>query len=106
MAKTNILVLTKTSSEDEDERRLQDVFIKTNVCWPALFCKASQISQKHLRWISIFVNCRALSRGGSRAAITSKVELFVIIVNGFQLLTMIPKSSTLDVAAVLDSPMP
>ena len=21
------------SSEDEDERRLQDVFIKTNVCW-------------------------------------------------------------------------
>ena len=33
IAKTNILVLTKTSSEDEDERRLQDVFIKTNVCW-------------------------------------------------------------------------
>ena len=23
----------KTSSEDEDERRLEDVFIKTNVCW-------------------------------------------------------------------------
>ena len=23
----------KTSSEDEDERRLQDVFVKTNVCW-------------------------------------------------------------------------
>ena len=23
----------KTSSEDGDERRLQDVFIKTNVCW-------------------------------------------------------------------------
>ena len=23
----------KTYSEDEDERRLQDVFIKTNVCW-------------------------------------------------------------------------
>ena len=23
----------KTSSEDEDERRLLDVFIKTNVCW-------------------------------------------------------------------------
>ena len=35
MAKTNILVLTKTSSEDEDEdeRRLQNVFIKTNICW-------------------------------------------------------------------------
>ena len=57
MAKTNILVLTKTSSEDvrlrrrysswwrrledvfktssedKDERRLQEVFIKANVCW-------------------------------------------------------------------------
>ena len=37
----------------------------------------------------------------SRAAATSKVELFVIIVNGFQPLTIITKDSTLDVAAVL-----
>ena len=44
-------------------------------------------------------------RGGSRAAATSKVELFVIIVNGFQPLTIITKSSTLDVAAVLDPPL-
>ena len=41
-------------------------------------------------------------RGGSRIAATSKVELFVIIVNGFQSLTIITKSSTLDVAVVLD----
>ena len=34
-----------------------------------------------------------------------KVELFVIIVNGFQPLTIITKSSTLDVAAVLDPPL-
>ena len=33
MSKANIFVLINTSSEDEDERRLQDVFIKTNVCW-------------------------------------------------------------------------
>ena len=39
---------------------------------------------------------------GSRPAATSKVELFVIIVNGFQPLTIITKSSTLDVATVLD----
>ena len=26
----------KMSSEDEDERRLQDVFIKTNVCWEVI----------------------------------------------------------------------
>ena len=28
MSKANIFVLIKTSSEDEDQRRLQDVFIK------------------------------------------------------------------------------
>ena len=43
-----------------------------------------------------------LSRGGSRTAATSKIELFVIIVNGFQPLTIIIKCSILDVAAVLD----
>ena len=46
-----------------------------------------------------------VGRGGSRAAATSKVELFVIIVNGFQPLTIIINSSTLDVAAVLDPPL-
>ena len=46
-----------------------------------------------------------LSRSGSGAAATSKVELFGIIVNGFQPLTIITKSSTLDVAAVLDQPL-
>ena len=38
-------------------------------------------------------------------AATSKMELFVIIVNGFQSLTIITKSSILDVAAVLDPPL-
>ena len=44
-------------------------------------------------------------RGGSRTAATSKMELFVIIVNGFQPLTFITKCSILDVAAVLDPPL-
>ena len=44
-------------------------------------------------------------RGGSRTTATSKVELFVIIVNGWKPLTIITKSSTLDVAAVLDPPL-
>ena len=43
--------------------------------------------------------------GGSRTAATSKVEFFVIIVNDVQSLTIITKSSTLDVAAVLDPPL-
>ena len=42
-------------------------------------------------------------RGGSRAAATSKMEHFVIIVNGFQPLTIITKRSILDVAAALDT---
>ena len=44
-------------------------------------------------------------RGGSRTAATSKVELFVMIVNGWKPITIITKSSTLDVAAVLDPPL-
>ena len=52
------------------------------------------------------------NRGGSRAAATSKMERFVIIVNGWKRfviigngwkpLTIITKHSILDVAAVLD----
>ena len=44
-------------------------------------------------------------RGGSRTAATSKMECFVIIVNGFQPLTIITKRSILNVAAVLDPPL-
>ena len=41
----------------------------------------------------------------SRDAATSKMERFVIIVNGFQSLTIITKRSILDVAAALDPPL-
>ena len=44
-------------------------------------------------------------RGGSRIAATSKMERFVIIVNGWKPLTIITKRSILDVAAVLDPPL-
>ena len=44
-------------------------------------------------------------RGGSRTTATSKMERFVIIVNGFQPLTIITKHSILDVAAALDPPL-
>ena len=40
-----------------------------------------------------------------RTTATSKMENFVIIVNNFQRLTIITKSSILDVAAVLDPPL-
>ena len=44
-------------------------------------------------------------RSGSRAAATSKMERFVITVNGFQPLTLITKHSILDVTAALDPPL-
>ena len=47
----------------------------------------------------------ALRTGGSSAAAASKMECFVIIVNGFQPLTIITKHSILDVAAALDPPL-
>ena len=40
-----------------------------------------------------------LISGGSTTAATSKMERFVIIVNGFQLLAIITERSILDVAA-------
>ena len=44
-------------------------------------------------------------RGGSRAAVTSKVERFLIIVNGWKPITIITKCSILDVATALDPPL-
>ena len=44
-------------------------------------------------------------KGGSRAAATSKMERFVIIVNGWKPLTIITKCSILDVAAALYLPL-
>ena len=49
--------------------------------------------------------CVVIDRGVSRAAATSKMECFVIIVNGFQPLTIITKHSILDVAAALNLPL-
>ena len=46
-----------------------------------------------------------VTRGRSRAAVKSKMERFVIIVNGFQPLTIITTRSILDVAAALDPPL-
>ena len=45
------------------------------------------------------------SRGGSRVTATSKMEPFVMIVNGFRPLTIITKRSISDVAAALDPPL-
>ena len=46
-----------------------------------------------------------MTRDRSRAAVTSKMECFVIIVNCFQPLTFFTKHSILVVAAALDPPL-
>ena len=55
------------------------------------------------RIIPTFINMYFQS--GSRTVAISKMKRFVIIVNSFQPLTIIPKCSILDVAAVLDPPL-
>ena len=55
-------------------------------------------------WRNLIISGENIHRGGSRAAAKSKMERFVIIVNGFQPLTIITKHSILDVAAALDPP--
>ena len=63
--------------------------------------------QEILHSLKMFLRiCFAVQlRGGSRAAATSKMERFVIIVNVFQSLIIITKRSILDVAAALDQPL-
>ena len=57
--------------------------------------------QKLISFISLGAHRRRF-----KAAATFKIELFVLIVNGFQPLTIITKCSILDVAAVQDPPLP
>ena len=56
-------------------------------------------------YIYFYIYIYIFHRGGSRTAATSKMELFAIIVNSFQSLTIITKCSILDVAAGLDLPL-
>ena len=64
----------------------------------------------HIRSVVSFfmvglIRMSTIIRGGSRAVATSKMECFVIIVNSFQLLTIIRKHSILDVATALGPPL-
>ena len=57
---------------------------------------------RKISWIIIIISWIFNIRSGYRTVATSKMEHFVQIVNGWKLLTIITKSSVLDVAAVLD----
>ena len=66
------------------------------------FTKSFIVNVCHLRCLQ---NTSLSVRGGSRTAATSKMEFFVILVNGWKPLTIITKCFILDVAAVLDPPL-
>ena len=55
--------------------------------------------------VPLFVSFSIVGQGGPKEAATSKMELFVITVNGYRPLTIITKDSILDVAGVLDPPL-
>ena len=71
-------------------------------CFPVNFVKFLRTPPGN--WFSSYEPNGPVYRGGSRTAATS-MERFVIIVNGFQPLTIITKRSILDVAVVLDAPL-
>ena len=77
----------------------------------SLLCVKWKEPEKRLlvTWIKMehFVlrNFKFHCSGRSRTAGTSRMELFVIIVNRWKPLTIITKSSILDVSAVLDPPL-
>ena len=61
---------------------------------------------KVINTIAALVDWHIPDRGGSRAAAISKMARFVIIVNGWEQLTIITKRSILDVSSALDQPLP
>ena len=63
----------------------------------------------NLNWVvfipSSEIGLKAVIRDGSKAAAKSKMERFVVIVNGWKPLTIIKNRSILDVAAAVDPPL-
>ena len=75
-----------------------------------IFHMSSLLEKAGWQWYNELYNkmnikIKSINRSGSRAAATFNMERFVIIVNGFQPLTIITKCSILDVAVVLDPPL-
>ena len=74
--------------------------------------KTTPVPRKYylnLNWVAFIpsseIGLKAVIRDGSKAAAKSKMECFVIIVNGWKPLTIIKNRSILDVAAAVDPPL-
>ena len=83
-----------------------DLLRKNNINQLSIFGKAYILDVFHFTKYTSEKNkkyvFKTMCRGGSRTAATFKLERFVIIVNGFQPLSIITKNFILDVVAVLD----
>ena len=60
---------------------------------------------KFIKQLTIPHSSISYRRGGSTAPTTSKMKLFMTIINSLQPLVIVIKSSILDIAEVLDPPM-
>ena len=78
-------------------------FVSAGILFEIEFSLVSILNTIYMK--SITTNIQIYFRGGSRTAATSEMDHFVIIVNGWKSLNIITKSSTLDVAEVLDPPL-
>ena len=67
--------------------------------------RSYQKNRKHVNIFEVVAVKFSVHRDGSRAAVTSKMERFVIIVNGWKPLTIITTRSIFGAAAVLDPPL-
>ena len=90
-----IIVITKKSYLDLAEVNLKD----TKNCSLIYVRLIRRMLMKS--WLQDYLTFKS----GSRIAVTSKVELFQMIVNSWKSLTIITKSSILDDATVLDPPL-
>ena len=111
------LLLSTLKGNDADSRGEAwglVLFVSMTQCIRKLICDSSLKSDNQIipviltfrpvQSFEIYCN-NTILRGGSRNAATSKMEHFVIIVNGRKRLTIITKRSILKVAAVLDAPL-
>ena len=77
------------------------------ILWIVLYSKQLRSNNLNKRFFKtdMYFKFYTTLRGGSRVAAASKMERFVIIVQGWKPLTIITKYSILNVAAALDPPL-
>ena len=103
----------RTNTNDNDSSKSEESFLEDIRTFKKSFLAEINVFQKQLLTSYTTDNViksnnsdrMIIFRCGSRATTTSKMERFVIIVNGWKPLTIITKCSIFNVAAALDPPL-